>query len=88
MSALGDLTGERVTEVLPSLQRIFLEPLSSQHLWRTVEKFVSARELSGLPLRVDNWYPYVGWSNATGWDDVTGWGDVPEGVAVTGWDDS
>jgi hypothetical protein len=66
MSALGDLTGERVTEVLPSLQSIFLEPLSAQRLRRTVEKFVSARELSGLPVRVDNWYPYVGWSNATG----------------------
>ena len=84
MSALGGLTGERVTEVLPSLQSIFLEPLPSQHLWKTVENFVSARQLSGLPVRVDNWYPYVGWGNATGWYDVTRWGDVPEGT-VTGW---
>ncbi len=54
--ALEELVGERATEVLPTLQSLFLEGL---HLSRAVKKaiktFVAARRLSGLPLTVSHW---------------------------------
>ncbi|KAI9457882.1 hypothetical protein F5148DRAFT_1321894 [Russula earlei] len=51
--ALEELTGERITEVLPALQNIFLEgldPLGS--VPKYIEGFVAARILSGHPVVV------------------------------------
>ncbi|KAI9451524.1 hypothetical protein F5148DRAFT_543526 [Russula earlei] len=54
--ALEELAGERVTEVLPALQNIFLkslEPLGS--IPKYIEGFVAARSLSGHPVAVHSW---------------------------------
>ncbi|KAI9447012.1 hypothetical protein F5148DRAFT_743376 [Russula earlei] len=54
--ALEDLAGERVTEVLPTLQNIFLErlePLGSVPEY--IERFVAARKLSDHPVAVHHW---------------------------------
>ncbi|KAI9460442.1 hypothetical protein F5148DRAFT_256543 [Russula earlei] len=54
--ALEELAGERVTEVLPALQNIFLrglEPLESVSTY--IERFVAARKLSGHPVAVHCW---------------------------------
>ena len=54
--ALQELVGQRVTEVLPALQNLFLAGS-----WRQVPvpagilKFVAARQLSGHPLSVNHW---------------------------------
>ena len=53
--ALQELVGERVTEVLPALQVLFLEKLPSKPVQEAIEKFVSARELSGHPIAVSRW---------------------------------
>jgi hypothetical protein len=56
--ALQELSGERVTEVLPALQSLFLESDPSED-WRLVEEsfgqFVSARQLAGHPIAVSHW---------------------------------
>jgi hypothetical protein len=52
-SALEELVGERVTEVLPALQNIFLEGFrSSGRVPKGITKFIAARELSGRPVIV------------------------------------
>ncbi|KAI9436096.1 hypothetical protein F5148DRAFT_30347 [Russula earlei] len=54
--ALEELAGERITEVLPALQNIFLdglEPLES--VPKYIEGFVAARKLSGHPVAVHRW---------------------------------
>ncbi|KAI9443681.1 hypothetical protein F5148DRAFT_1379821 [Russula earlei] len=54
--ALEELAGERVTEVLPALQNIFLEglePLGS--VPKYIEGFIAARKLSGHPVAVHCW---------------------------------
>ncbi|KAI9457878.1 hypothetical protein F5148DRAFT_1369529 [Russula earlei] len=54
--ALEELVGERVTEVLPALQNIFLvglEPLES--VPKYMERFVAARKLSAHPVAVHRW---------------------------------
>ena len=51
--AFQELAGERMTEVLPALQNIFLEypgPLKSVR--KAVDKFVAARQLVGHPIAV------------------------------------
>jgi hypothetical protein len=54
--ALQELVGERVTEVLPALQNIFLEePLPSGPAWEAIEQFTSARQLAGHPIAVSRW---------------------------------
>jgi hypothetical protein len=53
--ALQELVGERVTEVLPALQTLFLEKLPSKPVQEAIEKFVSARQLSGHPITVSRW---------------------------------
>ena len=54
--SLQELVGERTTEVLPSLQSLFLEGLQP---WGAVEeaigKFVVAREHSNIPVAVSYW---------------------------------
>ena len=52
-SALQELVGERVTEILPALQNIFLEDFpSSSPVPEGIGVFIAARELSGRPIVV------------------------------------
>jgi hypothetical protein len=52
-TALQELTGGRITEVLPSLQNIFLKELElSGPLQENIWRFVAARELSGHPIAI------------------------------------
>ena len=54
--ALRELAGERLTEVLPALQNIFIEDLElSGPIQEALGQFVAARQLSGLPVVVHNW---------------------------------
>jgi hypothetical protein len=56
--ALQELLGGRTTEVLPTLENIFLEGLLSQTsgpLQKGIEKFVAARQLTNLPVTVSRW---------------------------------
>ena len=53
--ALQELTGERVTEVLPALQNIFLRgPRISGPVKKALKVFTTARRLSGRPVTVHN----------------------------------
>ena len=53
---LQELVGERVTEVLPALQALFLEePLPSGPVQEAIGKFVAARQLAGHPIAVSCW---------------------------------
>ena len=60
-SVLDKVTGERVTEVLPALQNLFIE-----HLWlqkfvqNTITPFVSARQLYDHPIVVQCWEREIG----------------------------
>lgn len=54
--ALRGLAGERVTEVLPTLQNLFVEGLEpSGQIQEALGQFVAARQLSGLPVVVHSW---------------------------------
>jgi hypothetical protein len=54
--ALQELTGERVTEMLPTLQTLFLEEqLLSASVQEGIGKFVTARQLSSHPVTVSRW---------------------------------
>jgi hypothetical protein len=54
--AFQELSGERVTEVLPALQSIILEELHpSRPVREAIEKFVAARQLAGHPISVSYW---------------------------------
>jgi hypothetical protein len=54
--ALQELVGEGVTEVLPSMQTLFLEePLPSGPAQETIAQFISARQLVGNPISVSCW---------------------------------
>jgi hypothetical protein len=51
--ALQELIKRRTTEVLPTLQNIFLEgPRPSEFIQGGIEEFVAARKLSGYPIAV------------------------------------
>jgi len=53
---LQELSGERVTEVLPALRRLFVDgPRSFEHVREVMRPFVAARELSGNPVAIDHW---------------------------------
>jgi hypothetical protein len=58
-SALQELFGERVTELLPTLQTLFLEePLRRGPVHEAIERFVAARQLeslASLPIAVSRW---------------------------------
>jgi hypothetical protein len=55
-SALQELVEERVTEVLPALQILFLEePLRPGRVQEAIEKFVAARQLASHPLVISRW---------------------------------
>jgi hypothetical protein len=54
--ALQDLVGERVTDVLPILECIFLEGLEpSGPVEEAIGQFVAARRLLGHPVVVSHW---------------------------------
>ncbi|KAI9457883.1 hypothetical protein F5148DRAFT_339064 [Russula earlei] len=54
--ALEELAGERVTEILPALQNIFLEGHKSLgSVPKYIEGFVATRNLSGHPVAVHRW---------------------------------
>ena len=51
--ALQELSGERVTEVLPALQNLFFTaPMPSGPIKEAIRKFIAARQLSGCPVTV------------------------------------
>jgi hypothetical protein len=50
--ALQELSGERVTEVLPALENFFVGPMPSGPVKEAIRKFVAARQLSGCPITV------------------------------------
>jgi hypothetical protein len=53
---LQELVGERVAEVLPALQTLFLEEsLQSGPVQEAIEQFVAARQLSGHHIAVSRW---------------------------------
>jgi hypothetical protein len=54
--ALQELVGAITTEVLPTLENIFLEGLQpSGPLQEGIKKFVAARQLTGHPAAVSRW---------------------------------
>jgi hypothetical protein len=57
MPMFRNLVGERVEEVLPALQNIFLQDLqlSSGPVLKAIRQFVTARKLSGHPVTVHHW---------------------------------
>ena len=59
-AALQELVGARITEVLPSLQNIFVEGLeelepSGLFFQENIEQFVTARQLSDHPIAISDW---------------------------------
>ena len=55
-SALQELVGERTTEVLPSLQDIFLEGLQhSGPVQKGIDQFVTTRQVTSHPISVSRW---------------------------------
>jgi F-box-like len=55
-AALQELVGGRITEVLPSLQKIFVEKLEpSGPFQKNIGQFVAARQLSGHPIAISVW---------------------------------
>ena len=58
-AVLKDLVGGRITEVLPSLQNIFVEGLEpSGSLQENFGQFVAARQLSDHPITISVWRKY------------------------------
>ena len=55
-STLQGLIGERVTEVLPNLQSIFMEDLwPSGSVPEVMRQFIATRELSSRPITISHW---------------------------------
>jgi hypothetical protein len=53
---LQELVGERVTEVLPTLQCIFLQDLQeSEFIPEAMQQFIAARQLSSRPIAIFYW---------------------------------
>jgi hypothetical protein len=54
--ALQELDEEEITEVLPTLENLFLEGLkSSEPFYECIEEFADARQLTGHPVTVSRW---------------------------------
>jgi hypothetical protein len=61
--ALQELVGARTTEVLPTLENIFLKGIQpSGPLQEGIEKFVAARQLTSHPVAVSRWGAPTGYS--------------------------
>jgi hypothetical protein len=55
-AALKELVGDRITELLPSLQNVFVEVLErSGPFQENIGQFVTARQLSGHPVAIFDW---------------------------------
>jgi hypothetical protein len=54
-TALGELTGNTATEVLPALRRVFVVPVDINRIQRILAPFITARQLSGHPVSVHFW---------------------------------
>ena len=53
---LQELVGERVVEVLPALQGLFIEELLPPGpVQEAIGKFVAARQLAGHPIAISRW---------------------------------
>ena len=53
---LQELVGERVTEVLPNLQSIFLDCLQEpESVPEAMQQFIAARQLSDRPIAISYW---------------------------------
>ena len=52
--ALRELVGERVTEVLPALQTIFLDSEEPGLVLETIGPFITARQLAGHPIAISS----------------------------------
>jgi hypothetical protein len=52
--ALHELVEERVTEVLPAMQTLFIETTSAP-VQSTITRFAAARELSNCPIAISYW---------------------------------
>jgi hypothetical protein len=50
--ALQELSGKRLTQVLPALQNLFLTPQLSGSVKEAIPKFIAARQLFGYPVTV------------------------------------
>jgi len=61
--ALLELSGERVIEVLPALQNLFVYRLEDSR--KSIKIFVAARRRAGRPVRVHRE------SESGSWDDIT-----------------
>ena len=61
-TALQGLVGERITEVLPSLQNIFVEGLETSRTFEeNIGQFIAARQLSDRPIAISVWdKDYIG----------------------------
>jgi len=60
---LQELAGERVTEVLPNLQSIFLEDLEgSGSVPEAMWQFIAARQLSNHPIAISHWTRLDRWT--------------------------
>ena len=56
VAALQELDGGRMTEVLPTLQNIFLEEIEpGGHVQEDIERIVAARQVSGHTITVSHW---------------------------------
>jgi len=61
-SALQGLVGGRTTEVLPSLQNIFLARFErSEYFQEAIGQFVAARQLSNHPIAISVWHESSKW---------------------------
>jgi hypothetical protein len=55
-AALQDLVADRITEVLPRLQNIFVEALkSSGPFQKSIGQFIAARQLDDRPTAISDW---------------------------------
>jgi len=60
---LQELVGERLTDVLPNLQSIFLEELEELgFVPEAMRQFIAARQLSSLPIAISHWTRQDEWS--------------------------
>jgi hypothetical protein len=53
--ALQELVGDRTTEVLPTLQNLFLEVFSRGQAPDAIKRFVAARQIAGRPISTFSW---------------------------------
>ena len=69
-AALRDLVGDRIMEVLPSLQNIFVEGLEPLGPFQEkIGRFVAARQLFNHPIAVSKWDKNSGWDEESDGDD-------------------